>query len=184
MARRRAAAVAAGTLGLLLTACGVTGHAGGGASAPGTVNASGCGEAGLAAAGQAAAAMPVPDRLPAPESFPQASITLLPPGPEDAPLLPPERAWQAALTAKRAGVRYELVLARMSADFPAAMGAGVSSTPLYQGVLVWVVVTHAVPMVAAGGSSGAASCFLADQLDVTDATTGRFLLSSSFGTRG
>jgi hypothetical protein len=133
---------------------------------------------------QAPATMPVPDRLPAPESFPKASITLLPPGPEDAPLLRPERAWQGALVAKRAGVRYELVLARMSADFPATMGAGVSSSPLYQGVLVWVVVTHSVPMVSAGGSSAAASCFLADQLDVTDATTGRFLLSSSFGASG
>ena len=85
---------------------------------------------------------------------------------------------------KRAGIRYELVLARMSAQFPATMGAGVSSTPLYPGVLAWVVVTRSLPMMAAGGSSAAARCFLADQLDVTDATTGRFLLSSAFGTGG
>ena len=82
MARRRVAAVAAGTLGLLLTACGVTGGAGRVADRAAAVSAGGCGEADLGRPAPAAAAtMPVPVRLPAPESFPKASITLMPPGP-------------------------------------------------------------------------------------------------------
>jgi hypothetical protein len=136
--------------------------------------------------------MPPAQRLLTTETFPEATVTLIPPAPEENPSVPPERAWDAAAVEKRSDTRYEVVLARMSAQFPATMGVGTASTPLYQDVLVWVVITHGIPRANVGGSSVAsasviaarAPCDRADALDAMDATTGQYLLSSSFGSTG
>ena len=66
------------------------------------------------------------------ETFPVA-VTLNPPAPQDEPSVPPEIAWDAANVQKRVDTRYEVVLARMSAEFPATMGVGLATNPLYQG---------------------------------------------------
>jgi hypothetical protein len=138
------------------------------------------------------AAMPLALRLTATETFPVATVTLTLPAPQDEPSVPPESAWDAALVQKRSDTRYEVVLARMSAEFPATMGVGVATKPVYQDILAWVVITHGIPMANLGGGTPAPGavttprppCFRADALDVTDATTGRHLLSSSFGSTG
>lgn len=136
--------------------------------------------------------MPLARRLTTTETFPVATVTLNPPAPQDEPSVPPEIAWDAANIPKRVDTRYEVVLARVSAEFPATMGVGVATNPLYQDVLAWVVITHGMPMANLGGGSPApgavtiprAPCLRADALDVTDATTGQQLLSSTFGSTG
>jgi hypothetical protein len=135
------------------------------------------------------AAMPASFRLAAVESFPTATVTLSPPAPTDNPSVSPQLAWDNAWTDKRSDVRYEVVLARMAAQFPATMGAGTSTTPLYDGVLVWAVVTHRMPSVPVGGPPLAQgetrrpgpACYWADELDLTDATTGQRMFSATFG---
>lgn len=136
------------------------------------------------------AVMPTAVRLGAVETFPTATVTLRPPLPDDVPVVSPQQAWDNAWTDKRSDASYEVLLARMTATFPASMGPGTSSTPLYDGVLVWAVVSHRIPFVPAGGpppSPGQATtpgppCFWADQLDLTDATTGQRMFSTTFGT--
>jgi len=136
--------------------------------------------------------MPLARRLTTTEIFPVATVTLNPPTPQDEPSVPPETAWNAAGVQKRVDTRYEVVLARMSAEFPATMGVGLATNPLHQDVLAWVVITHGIPMANLGGGTPAPGavtvprppCLRADALDVTDATTGQQLLSSSFGSTG
>ena len=78
------------------------------------------------------AAMPLARRLATTETFPVATVTLNPPAPQDEPSVPPEIAWDAANVQKRVDTRYEVILARMSAEFPATMGVGLATNPLYQ----------------------------------------------------
>lgn len=126
------------------------------------------------------------------ETFPVATVTLNPPAPEDEPSVPAGSAWNAANVQKRRDTHYQVVLARMSAEFPATMGAGLATNALYQDILAWVVITHGIPMANLGGGTPAPGavtiprppCLRADALDVTDATTGQQLLSSSFGSTG
>ncbi len=136
------------------------------------------------------AVMPTPVRLGAVETFPTATVTLSPPAPADVASASPQQAWDNAWTDKRSDARYEMLLARMTAQFPASMGPGTSSTPLYDGVLVWAVVSHRIPSAPVGGPPLAPgqvtrpgpACFWADQLDLTDATTGQRMFSATFGT--
>jgi hypothetical protein len=133
--------------------------------------------------------MPAPARLGAVETFPTATVTLSPPAPDDVPTASPQQAWDHALIDRRSDARYEFVLARMSAEFPATMGPGTSTTPVYTGVLAWAVVVHGVPIVPSGGPPLPAgvvrrpgpACFWADELDLTDATTGDRMFSATFG---
>lgn len=132
--------------------------------------------------------MPTPARLTVVETFPTATVTLSPPEPDDTPSVPAQQAWDNAFVEKRSDASYELVLARMNAQFPATMGPGGSTTPLYPGVLVWMVVTRGSPAFTSPGYSppNAAhhvrACGRFDALDPTDATTGQHLFSDTFPT--
>ncbi|HEX3622988.1 MAG TPA: hypothetical protein VHT97_11795 [Acidimicrobiales bacterium] len=135
------------------------------------------------------AAMPTPVRLATVETFPTATVTLSPPAPNDVSSVSPQQAWDNAFTEKRSDARYEVLLARMSAQFPATMGPGTATTPQYQGVLVWAVVAHRIPSSPPGGPPLAAgqtvrpgpACYWGDGLDFTDATTGQRIFSATFG---
>jgi hypothetical protein len=95
--------------------------------------------------------------------------------------------------AKRADARYQVVLARMSAEFPATMGPGTQTTPLYTDILVWAVVGHRIPTLDLGGNSSARparvapprpTCSLADAVDSFDAASGLLVDSVTTGAGG
>lgn len=135
------------------------------------------------------ASVPAPVRLATVETFPTATVTLSPPAPDDIATASPQQAWDNAMIDRRSDARYELVLARMATQFPATMGQGTSTAPLYTGVLVWAVVARGVPIAPAGGPPLPAGvvtrpgpvCYWTDELDLTDATTGQRMFSATFG---
>jgi hypothetical protein len=141
----------------------------------------------------AAAPMPAADRLAVAQAFPAATLTLSPPRPGDQAAVPGQQAWDTSLMAKRVDAHYEVVLARMSADFPATMGQGTQTTPLHHDVLVWAVVGHRIPSLNLGSNSSARpagvapprpSCYLADAVDSFDAGSGMLIDSVITGSGG
>ena len=135
--------------------------------------------------------MPTPTRLSSTRSFPAVGVVLHPPAPSDAAEVSAEQAWANAEVEKRKDATYEIVLARLSAANPATLGANGETTPNYQDVLAWVVISHHVAGTGTGGgappqgspatASTALACSFNEGLDPTDATTGRLMFSQSWG---
>ena len=108
--------------------------------------------------------MPKPERLLERLVLDEGDITLNPPTPSDQPVMSATLAWSKS-EPKESFERYRLILARVSAKFPARENPDGSTTPLIQNELSWVI--YSVPY-----SSTVAGCG-GWAVTVYDAATGQ-----------